>query len=177
VVKRGFGHCLQLTLPAEAQVTLTPMGYDEPVNVPQRYLAEIIGPRAREMAQLIGAQIEMAGPPSLFSGGVVLTGGGALLRGFGEMVQSVTDLPARVAAPTGVSGMNDEIQGPDHSTVVGLLRWAARSGGRPPARRLSGGNGHVHLVGRPQPHVTTQSQAQAGDPVGARLGRWIRELF
>ena len=61
VVKRSFGHCLQLTLPAEAQVTLTPMGYDEPVNVPQRYLAEIIGPRAREMAQLIAAQIEMAG--------------------------------------------------------------------------------------------------------------------
>jgi len=94
------------------------------------------------------------------------------------MVQSVTDLPARVAAPTGVSGMNDEIQGPDHSTVVGLLRWAARSGGRPAARRLSGGNGHMHLRGRPQTHVTaTQAPAQGGDPVGARLGRWLRELF
>jgi cell division protein FtsA len=173
VVKRSFGHCLQLTLPAEAQVTLTPMGYDEPVNVPQRYLAEIIGPRAREMAQLIAAQIEMAGPPSLFSGGIVLTGGGALLRGFGEMVQSVTELPARVAAPSGVSGMNDEIQGPDHATVVGLLRWAARSGGRPAARRLNGGNGHVSLRGR----VQAPSQAQRGDPAGARLGRWFRELF
>jgi cell division protein FtsA len=117
----------------------------------------------------------MAGPPSLFSGGIVLTGGGALLRGFGEMVQSVTELPARVAAPSGVSGMNDEIQGPDHATVVGLLRWAARSGGRPAARRLShaNNNGHVNLRGR----VQAPSHAQHGDPAGARLGRWFRELF
>ncbi len=38
-------HCLQLTLPADATVTMTPMGYEEPVEVPQRYLAEVIGPR------------------------------------------------------------------------------------------------------------------------------------
>jgi cell division protein FtsA len=160
VVKRSFGHCLQLTLPADAEVVLTPMGYDEPVNVPQRYLAEIIGPRAREMAQLIGAQIELAGPPALFPGGIVLTGGGSLLRGFAEMVQQVTNLPARVAAPQGVSGMNDEIQGPDHATVVGLLRWGARSRGRV-ARPSNGVNGHT----------------PTGEPVGERFGRWLRELF
>jgi len=173
VVKRSFGHCLQLTLPADAEVTLTPMGYDEPVNVPQRYLAEIIGPRARETAQLIAAQIEVAGSPSHFSGGIVLTGGGSLLRGFAEMVQSVTDLPARVAAPQGLSGMNDEIQGPDHATVVGLMRWAARWRGGRPARRLNAneGGGRMELRGR------VQTPSRAADPVGARLGRWFKELF
>jgi cell division protein FtsA len=169
VVKRSFGHCLQLTLPAGAEVTLTPMGYDEPVNVPQRYLAEIIGPRAREMAQLIAAQIELAGPPSIFAGGIVLTGGGAQLRGFAEIVQQVTDLPARVAAPEGMSGMNDELQGPDHATAVGLMRWAARHRRGRPARRLA--SGHLELVGRPR------ERSGDADPVGARLGRWFRELF
>lgn len=157
VVKRTYGHCLQLTLPADAEVTLTPMGYDEPVNVPQRYLAEIIGPRAREMAQLIAAQVEHAGPLSHFPGGIVVTGGGALLRGFAEMVQQASDLPARIALPQGVHGMNDELRGPSHATVVGLLRWAARSKGRP-AVRASGGNGHVEAA-------------------GMRFGRWLRELF
>jgi len=154
VVKRNFGHCLQLVLPAEAEVTLTPMGYDEPVHVPQRYLAEIIGPRAREMAQLIAAEVEAAGPPSLFPGGIVITGGGALLKGFAEMCTQVSDLPARIAMPHGVTGLNDEIRGPDHATAVGLLRWAARSKARP-ARAGGGG----------------------GSPVGARFGRWLRELF
>ena len=172
VVKRSFGHCLQLTLPADAEVTLTPMGYDEPVNVPQRYLAEIIGPRAREIAQLVAAQIEMAGPASHFAAGVVLTGGGALLRGFPEMVQTVTDLPARVAAPQGLSGMNDEIQGPDHATVVGLMRWAARRQGGKPARRLNAPDGgKVELRGR------IQTRPRLADPVGQRFGRWLRQLF
>jgi cell division protein FtsA len=155
VVKRNFGHCMQLVLPADAEVTLTPMGYDEPVNVPRRYLAEIIGPRAREMAQLISAEVESAGPASLFPGGIVLTGGGALLRGFAEMCQQVSDLPARLAVPTGVTGLNDEIQGPDHATVVGLLRWASRNKGRP---IRSNGNGNTEAL-------------------GMRFGRWVRELF
>jgi len=157
--KRAYGHCLQLTLPADAEVKLTPMGYDEPVNVPQRFLAEIIGPRAREMAQLIAEQVEKAGPPSSFPGGIVLTGGGALLRGFAEVVQQVTDLPARVAAPHGVHGMNDEISGPHHATVVGLLRWGAR--GRM-ARTVA---------------LTGRAQNGNGQHVGDRFGRWLRELF
>jgi cell division protein FtsA len=160
-VKRSFGHCLQLTLPADAEVTLTPMGYDEPVGVPQRYLAEIIGPRAREMAALIAAEIERAGPAGLFPGGVVLTGGGALLRGFAEVVQQETDLPARVSAPQGVHGMNDEIRGPGHATVVGLLRWGARSSRGHKLPRASHANGH-----NPE-----------GPATGERFGRWLRELF
>jgi cell division protein FtsA len=158
-VKRAYGHCLQLTLPADAEVKLTPMGYDEPVNVPQRFLAEIIGPRAREMAQLIAEEVEKAGVPSSFPGGIVLTGGGALLRGFAEVVQQVTDLPARVAAPHGVHGMNDEISGPHHATVVGLLRWGARG-------RMAR---NVALTGR--------AQNGNGQHVGDRFGRWLRELF
>jgi len=156
-VKRSYGHCLQLTLPADAEVTLTPMGYDEPVPVPQRFLAEIIGPRAREMASLIAAEVDRAGPSGLFPGGIVLTGGGALLRGFAEVIQQETDLPARVASPEGVHGMNDEIRGPGHATVVGLLRWSARNG----RRRAAHSNGHHS----DEPHA------------GIRFGRWLRDLF
>jgi cell division protein FtsA len=111
------------------------------------------------MAQLIAEQVEKAGPPSSFPGGIVLTGGGALLRGFAEVIQQVTDLPARVAAPHGVTGMNDEISGPHHATVVGLLRWGARG-------RMGRG---VQLTGR--------AQNGNGQHVGDRFGRWIRELF
>jgi cell division protein FtsA len=157
VVKRSYGHSLQLTVPADATVTLTPMGYDEPVAVPQRYLAEVIGPRAREMATLIAMEIERSGA-TVLPGGIVLTGGGALLRGMAEMAQQVTDLPVRMAAPTGTMGMDDELHGPHCATTVGLLRWAARSRARSAVRSNGhGGNGH---------HAMSE-----------RFSRWLRELF
>jgi cell division protein FtsA len=159
VVKRSYGHSLQLTVPADATVTLTPMGYDEPVAVPQRYLAEVIGPRAREMATLIAMEIERSGA-TVLPGGIVITGGGAMLRGFAEMCQQVTDLPVRVAAPTGTVGMDDDLRGPHCATTVGLLRWAARTRTRGVARtgnHNGGGNGHHGM--------------------SERFSRWVRELF
>ena len=162
-VKRQYGHCLQLTLPADAEVTLTPMGYDDPISVPQRYLAEIINPRAREIASLIAAEIEHAGPLARFPAGLVLTGGGSMLRGFAEVAQQVTELPARVAAPQGLSGMNTEIRGPHHATVVGLLNWGVRLKGRAQTPR-NGGGAATAKVG----------VAAAG---AGKLGRWFRELF
>lgn len=167
VVKRSYGHCLQLTVPADAEVVMTPIGNEGPTQVPQRYLAEIIGPRAREMATLVAREIERAGRSALFPGGVVLTGGGANLRGLGEMMQQVTELPCRVGAPRGLSGMSSEVSGAQHAAVVGLIRWGARSTrGRSQVRAQNGqnGNGHGHAHG-------------AGGAVGATFGRWLRELF
>jgi cell division protein FtsA len=109
------------------------------------------------MAMLIGAEIERSGA-SVLPGGIVVTGGGAMLRGFAEMCQQVTDLPVRMAAPTGTIGMNDELQGPHCATVVGLLRWGARTGRRTAVRSNGhGGNGN--------------------HGVSDRFSRWLRELF
>jgi cell division protein FtsA len=172
-VKRRFGHCLELTLPPDAMVTLTPMGYDEPAAVPQRYLAEVIGPRAREMATLMAAEIERGAPHGLVPGGVVLTGGGSMLRGFAEIVQQVTHLPVRVAAPFGTNGMDEALRSPHNATVVGLLRWGARS--RPVKGRATARNGHVNTprsAGNSQPNGTVYNTSS-----NSRFGRWLRELF
>jgi cell division protein FtsA len=158
IIKRQYGHCLQLTLPADATVTMTPMGYEEAVQVPQRYLAEVIGPRAREMAALVVAEVERTATPAALAGGIVLTGGGALLRGFCEVAQQVTDMPVRVASPTGTAGMDESLRGPHHATVVGLLRWGARAR----ARNGTRGNGHGGV---------------GDDGFSERFGRWLRELF
>jgi cell division protein FtsA len=160
VVKRQYGHCLQLTVPADATVTLTPMGYEEAIGVPQRYLAEVIAPRAREMASLIAAEVERSGAQGILAGGIVLTGGGALLRGFPEIAQQVTDLPARIAAPAGTEGMDDALHTPAHATVIGLLRWSARRS----VRGVTRSNGHSNGNG-------------GNGNSGGRLGRWFRELF
>ena len=167
-VKRRVGHCLQLTVPADATVTITPMGYDEPAVVPQRYVAEVIGPRAREMAELILAEIERGGgTPAALPGGLVLTGGGALLRGFAEICAQVVDLPVRVAAPQTLGeGLDEALDGPQHATCVGLLRWASRQrAGR--FVRASNGNGQGRANGN----------GNGNSSVNERFGRWLRELF
>jgi cell division protein FtsA len=162
-VKRLYGHCLQLSIPSDAEVNMTPLGYDEPINVPQRYLAEIIAPRAREIAQLIASEIAQAGTLARYSGGIVLTGGGSALRGFAEVVQQITDMPARLAAPVGVTGMNDEIAGPHHATVVGLLRWGTRLRGRST---------------RAQPAMASSGGRSSGPrQAGGGFARWLRDLF
>jgi cell division protein FtsA len=163
IIKRQYGHCLQLTLPADATVSMTPMGYEEAVEVPQRYLAEVIGPRAREMAALVIAEVERAASPASLAGGIVLTGGGALLRGFAEIAQQVTDLPVRVAAPMGTTGMDESLRGAQHATVVGLLRWGARARIRNGVRSNGRSNGNGHGGG--------------DDGFSERFGRWLRELF
>ena len=97
-----------------------------------------------------------------YSGGIVLTGGGSALRGFAEVVQQITDMPARVASPTGVTGMNDEIAGPHHATVVGLLRWGTRLRGRST---------------RTQPALVSASGRGASHQTGGAFARWLRDLF
>ena len=161
-VKRLYGHCLQLSIPADAEVNMTPLGYEQPIDVPQRYLAEIIAPRAREIASLIADEIAQAGSMARFAGGIVLTGGGSSLRGFAEIVQQITELPARMAAPVGVTGMNDEIAGPHHATVVGLLRWGTRLQGR---------------SSRMQPAMATAGSGSSNRQSGGGLARWLRDLF
>jgi cell division protein FtsA len=161
-VKRLYGHCLQLSIPADAEVNMTPLGYDDPINVPQRYLAEIIAPRAREIAQLIASEIAQAGTLARYSGGIVLTGGGSALRGFAEVVQQITDMPARLASPVGVTGMNDEIAGPHHATVVGLLRWGTRLRGRST---------------RKEPALASPGTRGGSRQAGGAFARWLRDLF
>ena len=124
------------------------------------------------MASLIAAEIDKAGPIGHFPGGIVLTGGGSLLRGFAEVTQQVTDLPARIAAPQGISGMNTEIRGPHHSTVVGLLLWGTRVNLRGRGVRSHGHNGSGSaLVGAGGRVGSVTKLGSAG------LGRWLRELF
>jgi len=67
-----------------------------------------------------------------------------------------------VAAPTGTAGMDEQLRGPDHATVVGLLRWGARARARNGVRSNGrGSNGH----------------GGGDDGFSERFGRWLRELF
>ncbi len=148
-LKCRYGHCDPGQVLAEEMVTVLGGGGGAR-EVQRRWLAEIVEPRAREMARMIGQVLEQEG-----SGldRLVLTGGGARLRGFAACVHQILEMPVRLAVPEGLSGMTDRLGMPEHAAAAGLLRWGQRS-----------------LARRDRGNVKTTRSA-------GRLNRWLHELF
>ena len=53
--------------------------------------------------------------------GIILTGGASQLAGMAELGREIFEMPVRVAAPSGVGGLVDNLLTPVYSTSVGLL--------------------------------------------------------
>ncbi|HVB14102.1 MAG TPA: cell division protein FtsA [Candidatus Dormibacteraeota bacterium] len=149
-LKCRHGHCDPAQVLPEEMVTLVGSSHVGAEEVPRRWLAEIIEPRAREMARLIGQALdeEEQGLSKL-----VVTGGGFRLRGFAAAVHQILEMPVRLAVPEGLSGLADQLGMPEHAAAAGLLRWGQRS-----SSQRSGGN------------LRTTRSAR-------RLNRWLHELF
>ena len=124
--KINYGHALPQLIPRDEIIDIQPIGSEKVQGVPRAYLAEIIGPRANEILEMIRAEIAASGLQGLLPGGLVLTGGGAKLLGLPELAAEVLDLPVRVGTPLKVRGMADKVAGPSFATSVGLIKWGAK---------------------------------------------------
>ena len=124
--KINYGHALPQLIPRDEVIDIQPIGSDRVTGVPRAYVAEIIAPRAREIIEMIKAELVRSGQEGLLPGGLVLTGGGAKLLGLTELAAEVLDLPVRVGVPLGVRGMSDKVAGPSFATAVGLVKWGAK---------------------------------------------------
>jgi cell division protein FtsA len=123
--KINYGHALPQLIPRDEIIDIQPIGSEKVQGVPRAYVAEIIGPRAREIMEMIRQEISSSGKEGLLPG-LVLTGGGAKLLGLPEMAAEVLDLPVRVGTPINIRGMADRVAGPSFATAVGLIKWGAR---------------------------------------------------
>jgi cell division ATPase FtsA len=61
----------------------------------------------------------------------VITGGGALTYNIGETARKILNMQSRIAIPTGLTGLVDEIKTPEYATVAGLLLLSSRDEERP----------------------------------------------
>jgi cell division protein FtsA len=95
--------------------------------MPQRFLAEILEPRATELFELMRDHLKHAGVLELCTAGVVLTGGGSRLTGIGEVCEGVLMRTVRMASPLPIAKMPAELAEPEFSTVVGLAMYAHRT--------------------------------------------------
>ena len=138
------------------EVTVEVIGEGDGRTALRSDLATIIEARMRELFEKIGEEIERAGHAGRLPAGLVLTGGASSLAGTAELGREVLQMPVRVAAPSGVGGLTDNLLTPAFSTSIGLLLWGAEA--------LT-----AHEPGR-------YESAPAGGSLG-RLRDWVRGLF
>lgn len=108
-------------------IDLSKLGLKEEIKTTSRktLVDGIIKPRLVEIFTLIGKEIKESGFAGLTPAGVVITGGGAETVGMVDTCKRVLSMPARVGKPSGLSGLNDEIQAPAYSTATGLILYGS----------------------------------------------------
>ncbi len=95
---------------------------DAPRKISRKAVVEgIVRPRLNEIFELIKAELIKAGMGGKTPAGLVLTGGGSLTYGVTETARKILNMQARIATPSGLTGLVDEIKTPEYATVAGLL--------------------------------------------------------
>ena len=99
-IKIGSAYPLQQELQMEIRGRDLVAGLPKTVEIDSAEIREALNEPVRQIAEKLCLVLETT-PPELASDvierGITLTGGGALLRGLDRLIQSVTDIPTRVA--------------------------------------------------------------------------------
>lgn len=93
--------------------------------IPKKILYRIIDARLEEIFSLVALEVQKVNLKGKLPAGVVVTGGGALTSGVERVVATILKTPVRVGMPTGITGLIDEIQGPQSAASVGAVLYGA----------------------------------------------------
>ena len=126
-LKKTFGHTISSKVAEGNEIEVPAVGERPSRLMPQRFMAEILEPRATELCELMRDHLKQAGVLELCPAGVVLTGGGSRMEGLAELCQQTLDRPIRLASPEPISDMPPQMAEPEFATVVGLAMYAHRT--------------------------------------------------
>jgi cell division protein FtsA len=130
-LKKVYGHCVVTAVPQLNEIevggNLTYSGGQPARLVRQRFLAEILEPRARELFTMLRNNLREGGVLEALGAGCVLTGGGANLIGLLDNAESLLRVPARIGFPVPLSRMPDELAKPEFAAVIGMLLYTHRT--------------------------------------------------
>jgi cell division protein FtsA len=126
-IKKLFGCAVVTKVPEQNEIEVPAVG-DRPSRLMgQRFLAEIIEPRARELFELMRDNLRQAGVIELCGAGVVLTGGGSRLNGILDVAEDVLRRPARKAVPMPISKMSSQLAEPEFASTIGMILYGHRA--------------------------------------------------
>jgi cell division protein FtsA len=130
-LKKTFGNCVVTSVPQLNEIevggNLTYSGGQPARMVRQRFLAEILEPRARELFTMLRDNLRQGGVLEALGAGLVLTGGGANLLGLRDNAESLLRVGSRIGVPVPLSKMPPELVRPEFSTAIGMLLYTHRT--------------------------------------------------
>lgn len=95
-------------------------------RIPRVMLYKIINARLEEIFRLIALEVTKAGLSGKLPAGVVVTGGAASTAGVEKSAKVNLKMPVRIGVPRGVTGLIDEIKGPDSAAGVGAVLYGVK---------------------------------------------------
>jgi len=93
----------------------------------QRFVAEILEPRACELFEMMRENLRHHGMLERCVGGIVLSGGASRLPGILDIAESVLRRPVRLAWPVPMAKMPSVLAEPEFATVLGMVSYGHRA--------------------------------------------------
>ncbi len=113
----------------ESLIDLSIIGINDHEPIEKDFLEKIVSARLEEIFKLSADLVSKSGLNIAMPAGIVLTGGTSNLYGISKLTKDYYNTPARIGYPSGLSGMVEEINFPQFSTVQGLIKHGIDSVG------------------------------------------------
>jgi len=126
-IKKAYGNAIVTLIPEGNEVEVPSVG-DRPSRLlPQRLVAEILEPRARELFEMLRESLRHGGMFEVCLAGIVLTGGASRLPGIFDVAESVLRRPVRLSWPMPLAKMPATLAEPEFATVLGMVHYGQRA--------------------------------------------------
>src|SRR5579862_8202618 len=126
-IKKIYGNAIVTLIPEGNEVEVPSVG-DRPSRLlPQRLVAEILEPRARELFEMMRETLRQSGMFDVCLAGIVLTGGASRLPGIFDVAESVLRREVRLSWPTPLAKMPSTLSEPEFATVLGMVNYGQRA--------------------------------------------------
>src|SRR3954465_6852171 len=126
-IKKNYGSAVVTLIPEGNEVEVPSVGDRQSRLLPQRMVAEILEPRARELFEMIREALRQSGMFDLCLAGIVLTGGGSRLPGIFDVAESVLRRSVRLSWPAPLAKMPSTLSEPEFATVLGMINYGHRA--------------------------------------------------
>ncbi len=127
MLKKIFGNAVPTLIPEGNEIEVPSVGDRPSRMMSQRMLGEILGPRARELFELMRENLRQAGVLDHCVAGFVLTGGASRLPGMLDVAESILRKAARLAWPTPMAKMPSLLAEPEFATTLGMVYYGHRA--------------------------------------------------
>ena len=126
-IKKNYGSAVVTLIPEGNEVEVPSVGDRASRLLPQRLVAEILEPRARELFEMMRESLRQSGMFELCLAGVVLTGGASRLPGIFDVAESALRRSVRLSWPAPLAKMPSTLAEPEFATVLGMVNYGHRA--------------------------------------------------